>query len=83
MPEEPLVVSAFDAKMRLSELLRLTEQGASFIIKRRGKQVARLLPPEKEPARLDLEDLLDSFRRIRGSIPGVVGVRALVEEGRE
>lgn len=40
-------VSAFEAKTRLSELLRETEQGKSFIIRRWTKAVARLLPPEK------------------------------------
>jgi prevent-host-death family protein len=82
MVDRPRVVSAFDAKTRLSELLRETEQGASFIIERRGKQVARLLPPEKGSAGLELGELLDCFRRIRESIPGTVSVRALVEEGR-
>ena len=35
-------VSAFEAKTRLSELLRETEHGRSFVIRRRGKAVARL-----------------------------------------
>ena len=34
-------VSAFEAKTRLSELLRETERGRSFVIRRRGKAVAR------------------------------------------
>ena len=34
-------VSAFEAKTKLSELLRETEQGGSFVIYRRGKEVAR------------------------------------------
>ncbi|MDP3017447.1 MAG: type II toxin-antitoxin system prevent-host-death family antitoxin, partial [Deltaproteobacteria bacterium] len=42
------VVSAFEAKTRLSELLRETEKGVSFRILRRGKEVARLIPPLKE-----------------------------------
>jgi hypothetical protein len=72
MVDRPRVVSAFDAKTRLSELLRETEQGASFIIERRGKGSAGL----------ELGEVLDCFRRIRESIPGTVSVRALVEEGR-
>ena len=47
-------VSAFEAKTKLSELLRETEQGSSFIICRRGKEVARLLPPAKEEKKVDL-----------------------------
>ena len=34
-------ISAFEAKTHLSELLRDTEQGRSFVIYRRGKPVAR------------------------------------------
>jgi antitoxin (DNA-binding transcriptional repressor) of toxin-antitoxin stability system len=40
MVGEVTEVSAFQAKTRLSELLRETERGRSFIIRRRGKVVA-------------------------------------------
>ena len=36
---KPVVVGAFEAKTRLSELLREVERGASFMIQRRGKTV--------------------------------------------
>ncbi len=38
-------IGAFEAKTRLSELLRETESGCSFVIHRRGRPVARLVPP--------------------------------------
>ena len=38
------IVSSFEAKTHLSELLRKAEQGQSFSIRRRGKAVARLVP---------------------------------------
>jgi prevent-host-death family protein len=75
-------VSAFEAKTKLSELLRETEQGGSFIICRRGKEVARLVPPLKENHEADLKTVLSSFREIREQIPGPVSVRELIEEGR-
>jgi prevent-host-death family protein len=75
-------VSAFEAKTKLSELLRETEQGGSFVICRRGKEVARLVPPAKEKQQIDLKQVLSSFREIRGRIPGRVSIRELIEEGR-
>lgn len=75
-------VSVSEAKTKLSELLRETEQGRSFIIYRRGKEVARLVPPVKEEQDVDLKQVLSSFREIRDRIPGKVSIRQLVEEGR-
>ncbi len=74
-------INAFEAKTRLSELLRETERGASFIICRRGKEVARLLPPEKTE-RKDLREILCQFQDIRSRIKGKVKVKKLIEEGR-
>jgi len=75
-------VSVSEAKTKLSELLRETEQGGSFIIYRRGKEVARLVPPMKEEQDADLKQVLSSFREIRERIPGKVSIRQLIEEGR-
>jgi len=75
-------VSAFEAKTKLSALLRETEQGGSFIIYRRWKEVARLVPPVKEEQEVDLKQVLSSFREIRERIPGKVSIRELIEEGR-
>ena len=75
-------VSAFEAKTKLSKLLRETEQGSSFVIYRRGKEVARLIPPVKEEKDADLKQVISSFREIRERIPGKISVRDLLEEGR-
>jgi len=75
-------VSAFEAKTKLSELLRETERGGSFVICRRGKEVARLVPPMGEEKEVDLKQILSSFREIRQRIPGKVSIRELIEEGR-
>jgi prevent-host-death family protein len=75
-------VNAFEAKTRLSELLRETEQGASYIICRRGKEVARLTPPTKDTKKMDLKEVLSSFHEIRQQISGRVNIRELIEEGR-
>ena len=75
-------VNAFEAKTKLSELLRETEQGSSFVICRRGKEVARLLPPLKEEQEVSLREVISFFREIRKQIPGRVSIRTLIEEGR-
>jgi prevent-host-death family protein len=73
-------IGAFEAKNRLSELLRGTEAGRSFVITRRGRAVARLVPAEQTSA--DLWALQDAFIEFRGGIEGTMSVRDLVEEGR-
>ena len=75
-------VNAFEAKTRLSELLRETEQGTSYIILRRGKEVARLIPPVKENKKINYRELIASFHEIRQRNTGRVKIRELVEEGR-
>ena len=82
MGAKSLKVSAFEAKTKLSELLRETEQGGSFVIYRRGREVARLIPPVKEEQDTDLKQVLSSFREIRDRIPGKVSIRQLVKKGR-
>ena len=79
---KPVVVGAFEAKTRLSELLREVERGGSFVIQRRGKAVARLVPPAREEHAKELAQALTAFRQIRQRIRGRVKVRKLVEEGR-
>lgn len=79
--DSAIEVGAFEAKNRLSELLRFVEGGRSVVITRHGRAVARLVPVEDEPGR-DLAALGGAFRELRGEIPGPVNVRELVEEGR-
>ncbi len=79
-------VSAFEAKTHLSELLRETERGHSYIITRRGKPVARLVP-EGSSQTNDTLQALEGFRRIRKQAkrPGkgkTASLRELIEEGR-
>jgi prevent-host-death family protein len=75
-------VGAFEAKTRLSELLRETERGRSFVIRRRGRVVARLVPPAEEEQAAAGSQVLASFREIRKRIPGTLKIRDLIEEGR-
>jgi prevent-host-death family protein len=75
-------VSAFEAKTRLSELLRETERGREFIIFRRGKEVARLIPPRESGGEKRLQSLADEFRKFRKKVSGPVNIQELIDEGR-
>lgn len=73
-------IGAFEAKTRLSELLRETEKGAEFIISKRGKPVARLLPYHTGSE--DMSDRVAQFDAVRNEIAGPIDLKALIEEGR-
>jgi prevent-host-death family protein len=78
-------ISAFEAKTHLSELLRETEHGRSFVIRRRGKAVARLVPPDHKRNMRDWQQVIRSFRDLRERIAkktGKMNVRELIEAGR-
>ena len=74
-------IGSFEAKTRLAELLRETEKGRSFTIRRRGKAVARLVPPEDDDE-TDYSELDDEFREIRKRVGPGLSIRELIEEGR-
>ena len=87
-------LAVYEAKTRLSELLVEVEQGAQFVITRRGVPVARLVSaalPEAQRARsiaqrtqrqrvrADFEDL----ERLRGGVQLGSPLREAVEHGRD
>jgi prevent-host-death family protein len=77
-------IGAFDAKTKLSEILRKVDQGERFTITVRGRAVANLVPiaPDRSRARIEaaVEGLLN-FPRIKG-IPGDT-VLEWIREGRK
>ena len=75
-------INAFEAKTHLSKLLRETEKGKSFLICRRGKEVAQLLPPSDSVGRNGFQPIAAAFRQLREKIPGKINIRDLIEEGR-
>jgi prevent-host-death family protein len=76
-----LEIGAFEAKNRLSELLRMVEGGRSVVITRHGRAVARLVPVDDD-AMNDLSAVGSALRELRKKVQGTVDVRSLVEEGR-
>jgi len=76
-------IGAFEAKNRLSELLRRAEAGEEIAITNRGRIVARLVPPA---AVFDQAEARAAATRIRerrkGMKLGGITVKELIAEGR-
>lgn len=76
-------VGAFEAKNRLGQLLDWVEAGEEVVITRRGKPVARMVPPERG---IDRERGQRAVLRIREMRKGVtlggLSIRDLIGEGR-
>ncbi len=79
-------IGLFDAKTRLSELVRQARAGESFIITQRGVPSAQLTPirPKNRP---ESKHIAEAVRRLR-EMPKIAGVsheelRSWIEEGRE
>jgi prevent-host-death family protein len=75
-------VGAFEAKTHLSELLRRTENGEEFVIERRGRPVARLVPYVAEQEEPEFSELVGRMQRVRSEIDGTVSVVEMIREGR-
>ncbi|MGH9607606.1 MAG: type II toxin-antitoxin system Phd/YefM family antitoxin [Terracidiphilus sp.] len=76
-------IGAFDAKTRLSEILRKVEQGERFTITVRGKAVADVVPTKAgaKTAREEAIERLLRFPRVKG-VPGDT-VLEWIREGRK
>ena len=76
-------IGAFEAKNRLSELLRLAEGGEEIAITNRGRVVARLMPPAP---RVDREAAQAAAGRIRARRKGItlgdIEIKDMIAEGR-
>jgi prevent-host-death family protein len=76
-------IGAFDAKTRLSEILRKVEQGERFTITVRGRAVADVVPTQaRDQARVDraVRELL-AMPRVEGV--SAETIKGWIEEGRE
>jgi len=77
-------IGAFEAKTHFSQILEKTEQGEDFIVTRRGKPVAKIIPFRQEKE-MTWEDALEKFREFRKHYrgkPGDFNIREAIEEGR-
>lgn len=76
-------VALFDAKNRLSELINRVEAGEEIAITRRGKIVARLVPPAPDKADKRARDAIAALKASREGVSlGRLSSRDLIREGR-
>lgn len=81
-PRASRYIGSFEAKTRLAELLREAENGTAYVIRRRGKDVARLMPPADKPDAAALALLKADLRAFRGQFRGGFDIKGLIREGR-
>jgi len=78
-------IGAFEAKTHFSQIIQKVENGADFIITKRGKPVAKIIPFEQEKKmthREAVEALIEMRKLYRGK-PGDFNVREAIEDGRK
>lgn len=76
-------IGAFEAKSRLGKLLDLVEAGEEVVITRRGKVVARMVPPNMAFDRDRGRRAAQRIREMRKGVTlGGLAIKDLISEGR-
>jgi prevent-host-death family protein len=76
-------IGAFEAKSKLGQLLDWVEAGEEIVITRRGKAVARLMPPADAFDRERARAACARIRARRGGVTlGGLSIKDLINEGR-
>jgi prevent-host-death family protein len=76
-------IGAFEAKNKLGQLLDWVEAGEEVIITRRGRVVAKLVPPDTAPNSEQARSAAARIRaRRRGMTLGGIAIKDLINEGR-
>jgi prevent-host-death family protein len=78
-------IGAFEAKTHFAQIITRAEEGNDFIVTKRGKAVARIIPFEKKPEMTFKEAFneLVKMRKLYRGKPGSFNIRAAIEEGRK
>ena len=82
MPQQ--TIGAFEAKTHFSQIIVKVENGQDFIITKRGKPVAKIIPFEQKKE-ITWEEALEDlrkFRKLYRGKPGSFNIREAIEEGR-
>jgi prevent-host-death family protein len=78
-------IGAFEAKTHFSQIIDKVEHGADYIVTRRGKPVAKIIPIEQKPEmtrKEAFEKLMEMRKHYRGK-PGSFNIRKAIEDGRK
>jgi prevent-host-death family protein len=77
-------IGTFEAKTHFSQIIEKVEHGADYIITRRGKPVAKIIPFKQEP-QMTRKEAFESFKELRKHYrgePGSFNIREAIEDGR-
>lgn len=73
----------FEAKNRLSELVDKVSKGEKVTITRRGRPVARLVPPSEAESDVPVVETIAAIKKLRQELRlNGLSIRELIEEGR-
>jgi len=76
------VIGSFDAKTHLSSILNNVAKGEEYVITKRGKPVAKIIPYTHNE-NINIEELFIKFEKIRKSIKRNVNIKEYIKEGRK
>ena len=77
-------IGAFEAKTHFSRILEAVERGADYVITKRGKPVAKIIPFDQD-AKMTFKEAVEQlkeFRKLYCGEPGSFNVRKAIEDGR-
>ena len=78
-------IGTFEAKTHFSQIIEKVEHGGDFIITKRGKPVAKIIPFQQEPemTRQEAFEKMKELRKNYRGEPGSFNIREAIEEGRK
>jgi prevent-host-death family protein len=77
-------IGIFEAKTHFSQVMEACEHGADYIVTKRGKPVAKIIPFQQEEhmTRREALEKLVEFRKLYRGKPGSFNIREAIDEGR-
>ena len=79
-----LQIGAFEAKTNFSQILEKIVNGNTYIITRRGKPVAKIIPfKEKTISRKEAINTLREMRKLYNGKSGDFNIREAIKDGRK
>jgi len=76
-------IGSFQAKTHLSSLIDDVQKGHTYIITKRGRPVAKLVPYDDKEENGKITDIMLQFDTIRNSVRGKVNIGDFISEGRK
>ena len=83
METKSKLIGSFNAKTHLSILIDDVQKGEEYIITKRGKLVAKLIPYRNPDDNVKIDEIIAQFDKIRNSIKRRVNIKRYIAEGRK